>query len=382
MSTSKIEKICSGECCGCSACYAVCPKSAVSMQENEKGFLHPVVSDDCIRCGLCARVCNTEDTFHTVMNAYIGNLKEKDKLSQSQSGGAFSAAAEAILQRNGVLYGAAMDEHLEAVHIRADSRKTLARIKGSKYIQSRMEHIFLSVEQDLNEQRTVLFSGTPCQVSGLYKFLKHKKTDLSNLYTADLICHGVPSVLVWRDLLKYYEKKHSSRITQAVFRSKSAGGWDSNIGVYTFENGQTISTPDYAKLFGSLLSLRNSCYQCRYARKERIGDITIGDAWGIRQKNPECYDKNGVSLLLLNTPKAQALFPEISGFMSLKEVNYQDYLQGSLKHPAKPNRNAEEFWNDYRNRNFSYVFQKYAKNHILLNWKYVLKKLLRKIHAK
>lgn len=376
-----ISKICSDACCGCSACYAICPKHAITMRENQKGFLSPEIAENCIECKLCTEICRMKDEFHSVKRAYIGNLKDEEKLMRSQSGGAFTAIAEEILKKNGVIYGAALDENFEAVHIRADNLNMLERLKGSKYMQSRMEDILLSVEEDLKQERIVLFSGTPCQISGVYKALKCKKIDLTNLYTVDLICHGVPSVLIWRDLLKYYEKKNSLKITKTIFRSKHAGAWGTHIGVYTFSDNSTLNTTDHTKLFYNNLALRDSCYRCKYARPERVGDITIGDAWGIKDKNPERYDVKGVSLLLLNQQKAEWLFSELNLSMNLLQVNYSDYLQPPLRKVIKPHRNPDEFWTDYHQKNFRFILRKYAENNVFLNWKYVLKRLV-KIHDK
>lgn len=377
-----IEKICNGKCCGCSACYTVCPNSAITMQENEKEFMSPVVSEQCVECGLCARICNLQDELHEVKHAYIGKLRDKELLARSQSGGAFTAIAEIILSENGIVYGAALDERFEAHHIRIFSSADLEKLKGSKYVQSRTEDCFLSVSDDLKSGRLVLFSGTPCQVAGLYKFLNHKKVDLSSLYTIDLICHGVPSVLIWRDLLQYYQKKYHARVQSVRFRDKQlGGGWGSHVSSLLFVN-RTVKDDFHRGLFYSNLALCDSCYECNYTQIRRIGDITISDAWGVKEKDPDFFDAAGVSLILENTEKAIELGKQLSTKMEIREVKLENYLQAPLREPSKPHRNMEKFWNDYHEKSFSYVISKYAKNNIFLNWRYILKKIGDKLHVR
>ena len=377
-----IEKICNGYCCGCSACYAVCPKSAITMQENEKGFMTPVVSEQCIECGLCMRVCNQQDKFHKVKHAYIGKLRDKALLSRSQSGGAFTAIAEVILSKGGVVYGVALDKKLEAHHIRISSSKELEKLKGSKYVQSRIEECLISVYDDLKVGKLVLFSGTPCQVAGLYRFLCHTRIDIKKLYTIDLICHGTPSVLIWRSLLQYYQEKYHEKIHSVQFRDKQAGGgWGSHVSSLHFNNRIVIDN-FHRGLFYSNLALCDSCYECKYTQTNRIGDITISDAWGVKEKDPDFYDEGGVSLILENTEKASKLIKVLSKEMFTREVIFESYLQEPLHKPSKPHRNKEEFWNDYHIKSFSYIISKYAKKNIFLNWKYILKKVRDKLHVR
>lgn len=344
--------------------------------------MNPVVSDECINCGICKKICNQQDELHEVRNAYVGKLRDQEQLSRSQSGGAFTGIAEVILAQGGVVYGAALDDRFEAHHIRISSREELEKLKGSKYIQSRMEDCMTSVRNDLKNGGIVLFSGTPCQVAGLYKFLRHSRTDTENLYTIDLICHGTPSVLIWRDLLRYYKEKQHDEIRSIRFRDKKAGGgWGSHVSALEFTNTTVIDSYHKA-LFYTNLMLCDACYVCKYTRKERIGDFTISDAWGVKEKEPDFYDKGGVSLILENTEKATNLLKQLEAGMHLRKVKFEDYPLGPLSRCSKPNRDAEEFWNDYDHKSFSYILSKYAKNNIFLNWKTILKKAGEKLHVR
>ena len=374
-----IKQIYKTICYGCNACQSVCPKNAITMMEDPKGFLTPVISDACISCGKCVQVCRSPISLHQVKQTYIGKLRDSEAQMESQSGGAFSAIAHVILQKGGVVYGAALDEKWEAHHIRITDLTGLKQLKGSKYIPSRMENVHHMVADDLCRGQIVLFSGTPCQINGLNHVLEQQKIPTEHLYTIDLICHGTPSVLIWRDLLRHYEKQWESPVKEIIFRGTQK--WEKSESVFIFQNGNTTCTHDYLRLFGSALALRDSCYTCEFAKKERIGDFTIGDAWGVKEHNPDCYDEKGVSLILCNTEKANRLFIEVRQEMDIKEVLLEDYCQEQMKNPTTPNRDSAEFWNDYRTKSFSFIIRKYAKNNFFLNWKYILKKIRRALHV-
>ncbi len=368
-------------CYGCSACQAVCPKNAISMVENEKGFLEPSISSACISCGKCVQVCRAANSFHQVKKTYIAKRKDPQAQMASQSGGAFAVIAEAVLQKGGVVYGAALDETLEAHHIRVTGLAELEKLKGSKYIPSRMEHTHAMIAEDLCAGHLVLFSGTPCQVAAVYRFLAARHIPTENLYTVDLICHGTPSVLLWRDLLTYYEKKNDAKVKAVVFRDKTAGIWGSHTTTFRLENGNIFSSEDHKNLFYNNLALGESCYTCVFAQENRIGDISIGDAWGVEKENPEFYDKKGVSLVLFNTEKASQFIPALMQEMEAQEVQLSAYLQGPLREPSRPHREKKEFWRDYHTKPFSYMIRKYAKNNIFLNWKYIFRKIRGKLHG-
>lgn len=372
-----INNICDVDCSGCSACSAICPLSAISMEEDEHGFLIPQINNNtCVDCRVCQKTCNQKDDFHDSREVLIAkHMNEKTSLL-SQSGGAFTAISDAILSEQGVVYGAVLNSDLELYHMRATTVKERDKMLGSKYIQSHIEKAYNQLEQDLRNGYKVLFSGTPCQVSGILKYLKCKKIDISNLYTVDILCHGVPSVLLWRDLKKYYEKEYKCQIEKMILQETSKSKRPTHCYIL---NGKTVTDEIHRKLYYSNLALRESCYHCQYTTTKRVGDLTIGDAWGCKQKNPDFFDERGVSLIMINTDKGAQLKNAIKNAMYAEKVELADYEQQCMRRPASPHRSPSGFWNDYNCKNFEYIIQKYAKHNIFLNIRYIFSRLIKAI---
>lgn len=221
------------ECCGCSACMSVCPRMEISMQPDEEGFLYPVIDEArCVKCGLCEKVCFYNGMRHVHKfdsaseDAYAVQLADADERLHSQSGGMFFAIAEYFIANGGVVYGCGLDEHFAAVHKRCADIGTCEELRGSKYVQSDMKDCYGQVVRDLQAGRQVLFSGTPCQGQGLLNRIDEKYRE--NLFVVDIVCHGVPSPMVWQDYLKYVEGIHGS-ICKVNFRDKENYGWHSHV---------------------------------------------------------------------------------------------------------------------------------------------------------
>ncbi len=374
-------ELCTKNCCGCAACKMICPVNAVTMVENAKGFLYPQIDESkCIDCGMCRRVCSESVRRFIPQQAYIAKLKDDASRQMSQSGGAFVAISNVILEQGGTVYGAILNDKFEVEHVRATTYDARDRMRYSKYAQSDMHDIYCCVEKDLGE-RKVLFSGTPCQVAGLNRYLRCKGKNTDNLFTIDLICHGVPSVKIWRDLIQYYESKRREQVKTAVFRNKLIKGWQGHYTTFLFPDKQ-ITDFYHRKLFYSNLALRESCYTCEFAKMDRISDFTIGDAWGVEKHDPEFYDTKGVSLILLNTDKAIKLFENAVNELYVKKVSVEIYKQGNMKHPSCPHRSIEEFWRDYNSKSFRYIIEKYAKNNVFLNRKYIFARCMKKLLGK
>ena len=210
------------DCCGCTACASVCTHDAITMQPDALGFLYPRVDESkCVDCGLCDKVCAFNDDYDRSLNlpqpdAYGARHKDMDEVATSRSGAAFIAISDWILKHGGAVYGAGYADHFRVVHKRAVTKEERDEFKGSKYVQSDLTGIFRQVKQDLKDGRIVLFSGTPCQTSGLNSFIgKHLR---ENLYLVDIVCHGVPGPYLWRDFLAYVEKKHGDTVSVVNFR--------------------------------------------------------------------------------------------------------------------------------------------------------------------
>ncbi|MCM1326107.1 MAG: Coenzyme F420 hydrogenase/dehydrogenase, beta subunit C-terminal domain [Bacteroidales bacterium] len=368
----KTHELCTKNCYGCTACAMICPVNAIIMVENEKGFLYPQINESlCVNCGMCQKVCSVPVKQSGSQYAYIAKLKDDTSRQMSQSGGVFVAISNVVLERGGTVYGAVLTDKFEVEHMRATTYAERDKMRHSKYAQSAMHDIYGCVEKDL-EEGMVLFSGTPCQVAGLKRYLHCRGKNTDNLLTIDLICHGVPSIKIWRDLIQYYENKRGERVKAVVFRDNSVKGWSGHYSTFLFSDKQ-ISDFYHRKLFYSNLALRESCYICEFAKMERISDFTIGDAWGVQTHNPEFYDSKGVSIMLLHTDKAAKLFEDAVNELDVISVSAETYKQGQMEYPPFPHRSIEEFWRDYNGKGFRYIIEKYAKNNIFFNKKYILK---------
>lgn len=354
------------DCSGCTACVGICPVEAISMKKDPEGFLYPTIDQNsCVHCGACDKFCS----FKTVERRDIDDLPEaygvKHKRSatriSSRSGGAFIAISDIILSKKGVIYGAAMDRNGKVGHIRAESGRKRDRMKGAKYVQSDLNQTFKKVSEDLNSGRKVLFSGTPCQVAGLKELLEYKKIDQSNLLTCDLVCHGVPSPLIWADYLRYIRKKHHSRIITADFRDKSFG-WDTHCESFVLENGKKIVSRDYTDLFYEHIMFRPSCHNCHYANVNRVGDITLADFWGVEKSDPAFADSKGVSLVLVNSEMGKEVFQQASKDLQCIECDIRNCIQPTLVKPSSPSPLREVFWQNYQEKGFEYALKKYKKS--------------------
>lgn len=364
------------QCCGCTACYSICPKNAIKMEYDEEGFLYPSINGDlCVDCGMCKSVCAFQNGCekHRVIKGYALKHKDMDTRMKSRSGGAFAGLANYILSLGGVVYGAVYGENYSVKHFRCADKKDLPKIQGVKYIQSEMNDIFADVKSDLENGKYVLFSGTTCQVAGLLAFLE--KTDVSKLYTADLICHGVPNNMIWQEFLHWNERKYKGKLTDAKFRDKCYG-WKPHFESVTI-NGKKHKTKRFALMFYENDILRPSCYECRYASLDRVGDFTLGDFWGIQKQHKEMRDKTGCSLFMINTQKGEELFDKISENFILKEADVvkASFPNPNLRFPTPRPKRREYFWELYKTYDFDKVMKIYNRK----IFKSRVKKNLRKI---
>ena len=306
-------------CCGCDACAAACPKGAISMQPDVDGFVYPQVDEaKCVHCGLCEKVCayRNQTPLLSLKDVYAAVSGDTD-VRESASGGLFASFAQAVIADGGAVYGCAMEYEngkLWPRHICITEQQDLIRLKGSKYVQSDLGDSYRDIQRRLTEGQTVLFSGTPCQVAGLKGFLRK---DYENLFTVDIVCHGVPSVKLFQEYIAFEEKKQGAKVTSFRFRDKSQG-WKL-YGSMTLDNGQTIhfepEESSYYQMFLNSYTYRENCYTCPYASDHRAGDITIGDFWCIELVHPELLAENGgpldhekgASCLIVNNEKGRTL---------------------------------------------------------------------------
>lgn len=374
-------------CCGCNSCSQICPKGCIVMKEDKNGFLYPVVDlESCIQCGLCERVCPciNQNTSQKPLKIYSAINRNEEIRTKSSSGGIFSMLAEKIIEQGGIVFGACFDEKWEVIHDYAETKDGINKFRGSKYVQSRIGDAYVKVKSFLTNNRVVLFSGTPCQISGLKRFLKR---DYDNLYTIDVVCHGVPSPLVWREYLRYINKPAKRVagkntvlsslnalpvITGISFRDKRLG-WEKfgfavhkNV-AYGDKNSvlpsilahnsndyfETLNSNVYLQIFIRNIDLRPSCFNCPSRDGKSGSDITLADFWGIQKFNPEMYDGKGTSMVLIHTHKGEKLFNAISCIKS--EQEYHEAYYGNRQIEINPSKNyyADKFWKYFHKYGFS-----------------------------
>lgn len=352
------------DCSGCGACVAVCEKQAISMEEDKEGFLYPKINiDNCIKCGKCVKVCSFRTPIKKLTNKYplVYALKHRDDTVRyaSSSGGAFTAFSDPILKSGGIVYGAGYDIDMRVIHKEAISSKERDELRGSKYVQSNLANIFESIKENLLLGKVILFVGTPCQCASINSYLE--KYDLSNLYLCDLLCRGVGSPLIWHEHIQRMLKK--GKIIDYRCRSKIKG-W----GIHTEEtfyfggksDYKSGISQEYKNLFHSHLILRPSCYNCPFTKATRPSDITIGDFWGIEKCLNDFRDKQGVSVVLINSDKGEYLYKLIKNDVWSKQSSLKECMQPSLYQNVKMPEKRTEFWKDYYRCGFNYIANKYG----------------------
>lgn len=303
---------------------------------------------------------------------YAVKHKSESVRSNSRSGGIFTALSDKVLEDNGVVYGCILVNNINAVHFRAENKEQRNKMRGSKYIQSDLGDIFKSVKKDLDNDVYVLFSGTSCQIAGLKNYLNKNYV---NLICVDIVCHGVPSPLIWEKYVKWQEEKNKSLVTEIDFRNKVKFGWRAHVETLKMENGKTVNSDVFTMLFYKHNILRPSCYKCPFKKIHHPGDITIADYWGIENVAPEFDDNKGVSLVLVNTDKGLSLFDEVKNHILWKETKIENSMQDPLRFPFPKPSTRDEFWNDFQSKDFDSFLYKYCD----IGLSGILKKIKRKI---
>lgn len=354
-------------CSGCFACASICPKNCIEMVSDDEGFLYPQIDKErCIDCGLCDKTCpilHKEKRLFKKPLAFAAFNKNLETRLKSSSGGIFSLLAEKIISNGGVVFGAGFNQNFEVVHMPVESLDDIEKLRVSKYVQSRVGDSFKQAKSFLDKGRTVLFTGTPCQIGGLLSFLK-KPYD--NLVTQDLICHGVPSPKVWKNYVEYREEKAGAKITYISCREKKVEQKKSSFAI-KFENGETyLKHPNYKdpmmKIFFFNKCLRPSCHKCSFKDISRQSDITLADFWGIRGVKPEMDEDKGTSLVLINSEKGQRIFDELKCKMEVSEVDFEKAIKHNpmMKRSARPFE-RKTFMNDFKRKPFAKVIEKYGR---------------------
>ena len=371
------------KCCGCYACYNICPKNAIEMKVDEKGFKYPFVNKDkCINCGLCEKVCPiiNKTKIDNEPKAYACINNDDKVRSASSSGGIFTLLAENILSKSGVVFGAAFDENMIVKHFMVDRPEDLYKFRGSKYVQSQIGDTYKLAKKALEEGKYVLFTGTPCQIEGLKSYLMK---DYDKLYTQDIICHGVPSPLVWEKYKNGIEGKENDKIINVNYRNKENSWKLFDISI-NLKNGKIIKerahTNLYMEVFLKNVCLRDSCYKCTFKCINRKSDITLADFWGIQRVKPEFDDDKGTSLVIVNSKKGQDLFESIKDKIRYEETDIKEaikYNPSMITSVSLPNT-RENFFKDINNMDIESAIKKNLPKE-KLNVKVKIKRSIKKV---
>lgn len=382
-------------CCGCGACANKCPKGAISMKANKEGFLHPEIDSNlCVECGACEKACPglaPANNFGNKPQAFIVQHKNDTIRFQSTSGGAFTAIAEEIINRGGVVFGAAMTDDLTVKHISVNTVEGLAKFRNSKYVQSEISNCYKDAKERLTLGQWVCFSGTPCQINGLYKFLGK---DYDTLIAVDVVCKSVPSPLVFKKYIEY-KKGIEGNISDVVFRDKKRGFLYCTMAHYASHEDRQLSkdvyrrgseSDEWLRLFLSGKISRRSCMSCPYQTKERVGDFTLGDIW--ETGHTELDDNKGSTLVHVWTEKGKAFLDSINANIRCAEYPIEKSRGAERINTLKVQPNRDQLFEDANNITADAFVEKYApytmkvrmKNTSrYLLWKFGLQNLVRHI---
>ena len=356
------------ECCGCAACVQSCPKQCIGLQEDDEGFLYPQVDTTiCITCGLCDKVCPVinQKTLSQISNAFAAVHRNDEIRKESSSGGVFTSLAEQIIGCGGVVFGAKYAKDGSVIHACIDSINDINKLRGSKYLQSVIGSVYIQTKRYLDKGQLVLFSGTPCQIAGLKLFLRK---EYENLYTVDIVCHGVPSPKVWKDYITYLKQQKAIDFSDSFvipnFRDKE-NGWRQymlDISLVDYKGEKSILHREFAKdniyMEGFLknLYIRPSCFSCPAKGGRSNSDLTLGDFWGVECIQPDMDDNLGTSIVVVHTDKALQLIDSLN--IVYKKIDSSDLFRKKnvcYYRSTTKLKNQEEFWSLYKEKGINAI---------------------------
>lgn len=373
------------ECCACTACQQICPTKSISFVEDNEGFRYPHINiDACIKCELCRKVCPIASPQYNNYKepiVFAAMLKEVKQRQQSSSGGLFFAIAKYVIDKGGIVYGAAFDEKLKLNHIGINSLSDLSKLRGSKYVQSDLKNTFGEIKSHLKNKTLVYFVGTGCQVAGLKAFLRR---DFDNLLTSDLVCHGVPSQRLFDMHIDYLSNKYKGKISNYQFRDNEMWGVCEifNLTNPYSNKTTTIKNPSYELSpylysFMYCFTYRYSCYDCKFATIPRQGDITLADYWGIKDFFPNIESKNGVSAVFINNKRGEQFWNQIKETCIYYQSNSKDVAKynGNLIHTSQQPQIRVDIYSKINELGYETAAKKYFKspNYYKIKFYYFIK---------
>lgn len=387
-------------CSGCKACASVCSKQAISFLTDSEGFLVPYVNTEkCVDCGLCVSTCPAltpkEEKQEYLPKAFALQYHDESVRKKSASGALFPAFANYFINSlHGYVCGCVLDKNLMPRHIVSKQWEDVERMQDSKYVQSDMGICFSKIMTLLKAEEYVLFSGTSCQVKGLYSALETRRICTDRLLTIDFFCHGVPSPKIWSDYLRYVQQKLGFKAEGYRFRNKTYG-WGKGIqsrgtgflstwkylGIW--HEVPSLVARIWPRIFFSNLCLRRYCHTCPYTKVEKPADITMGDFWGVENSRPDFDDHKGCSMAIVHSRKAEKIINALPN-TEILDVSINEVIkrQGNAFAPSKPHPMRNEFWEDYTSKGFSFILHKYFYYSTMGILKAGIKYVLFKLHLR
>lgn len=362
-------------CTGCGACVKTCPTQCLAMEEDIFGFSYPKINnpEKCIKCYSCEKICPvlaSPKIPNEEPLVYAAYTRNEEIRHCSSSGGIFTEIANCIVNENGCVCGAIFDEKYRVRHVVVTTVEDLSKMRGAKYSESCLGDVFLEIRQQLQNNRTVLFTGTPCQVAGLKAYLK---VDYSNLICIDFVCHGVPAPKIWEKYVDFRSQTDADGIKPVTVNMRSKrSGWSHYRYSVQFEYNNTsyteLSFNDiFLKLFLNNTIIRDSCTNCIYKNKHYFSDITLGDFWGIWDIDPSMDDDKGTSVVIIRSKKGKQLFDKIKNNICYLEENFTDasmYNPSMILPSVRQNNNNRELYHLNMNGFRKYLFKKRVKTSI------------------
>lgn len=348
------------DCCGCQACYEVCPNQAIEWKQDEEGFYYPQINyKKCVSCKKCLNVCPLKNrNINKEKVLCLGGQNKNMKIRESSSsGGLFSVFAQAILNSAGSVFAVGFDSNLQVKHMEITEIKELDRVRRTKYVQSDINHTYSLIQSRLKKQKWVLFVGTPCQAQALINYLNKK---YERLIIIDLICYGVPSPGIWEDYIYQISKKN--KILNFNFRDKRNhnNGHTVSWNTKKQEHVHPLMQDTFSKWYFQNLIIRPSCHSCPFTQIDRNSDITLGDFWGIEKVNSKFNDGMGNSLIILHSKKAREMWEKVKINCKFFSCTKEDILQPRLKEPTPRSKNRNRFMKLYKNLPFPILYYLYS----------------------
>lgn len=366
------------DCCGCSACAQACAKNCITMRMDEEGFRYPFVNQSaCVNCGLCEKVCpiiNVEpEKINNSQSAYLLQLKDERIRKESTSGGAFTAISNWVLDRGGYVYGAQLTYRHDSSnseengwfvhHCKVNDKEGLSSFRNSKYVQSDLENCFQEIKNLLKEGKWVLFSGTPCQIEGLYHYLRNKKNE--TLVLVDVVCYGIPSPGLFRDYMEWKQRDIGGEFSRVLFREKRLCYNYTSFSIYNkskeLNYHKGVEREPFMRSFFSNLNVRPSCTQCRFKKRYRVSDFTIWDCYDIKSYSND-FDDNGTNRILIHSELGRKIFEDIKPSIKFEQfVEIEKFIADEIamvKSVPLESRRAE-FFKDYSSMHIDELMQKW-----------------------